>query len=107
MVKIVVFRFATVVVGSDASFRRCLDQLPKRMIHGQSPIATPANKTNLAKFEAASRKDEPTRNGMGRYSLCLLLLFFLSFFFYSFSSQPVSVSMYLSSFNIPLCFSVV
>ena len=67
-----IFRFATVVVGSDPSFRRCMDQLPKRMIHGQNPVVTPANKTNLAKFEAASRKDEPSRNGMGRYTLRLL-----------------------------------
>ena len=49
------------------SFRRCLDQLPKKSVHGQNPIVTPANKQNLARFEAASRKDEPQRNGTGMY----------------------------------------
>ena len=60
-------------MGSDVSFRRVMEQLPKKTIHNQTPLVTTANKANLAKFEAQSKKDEPRQNGMGKYDMIHIL----------------------------------
>ena len=61
---VLLYRFATVVLGSDSSSRVTMDRLPKKELHGQSPIVTYANKTTLAQFENQARKDHPQQNGI-------------------------------------------
>ncbi|CAE1160286.1 CPSF6_7 [Acanthosepion pharaonis] len=51
--------FAVVAVGSEASSRIIFDKLPKKEIHGQTPIVTHCNRQALNQFEAQARKGEP------------------------------------------------
>jgi hypothetical protein len=55
--------FASVVVGSDASFRSIMDKMPKQQINGQDPIVTPFNRFYYNQFEEQARKDMPSMNG--------------------------------------------
>ena len=74
--RIVNSRFAIVIVGSESSSRAIFDKLPKKDIHGQTPMVTHCNKQSLNQFEAQARKGEPPppqqqQNGMGKY-ICLV-----------------------------------
>ncbi|XP_035708680.1 cleavage and polyadenylation specificity factor subunit 6 isoform X3 [Folsomia candida] len=51
--------YCVLTVGSDASLRVIHDKLPKKEIHGQSPVVTPPTKQALNQFEAQS-KTRPT-----------------------------------------------
>ncbi|XP_076374194.1 cleavage and polyadenylation specificity factor subunit 6-like isoform X2 [Tachypleus tridentatus] len=61
--------FCVVTLGSENSFRIVMDKLPKKELHGQSPVVTPYNKQSLNHFEMQARKPSPGnmgREGMGR-----------------------------------------
>eukprot|EP00096_Caligus_rogercresseyi_P005833 TRINITY_DN2186_c0_g1_i2.p1 TRINITY_DN2186_c0_g1~~TRINITY_DN2186_c0_g1_i2.p1 ORF type:complete len:481 (+),score=200.70 TRINITY_DN2186_c0_g1_i2:28-1470(+) len=51
--------FCAVSLGSEASARTLLEKLPKKELHGQSPVVTYATKQALHQFEAQS-KTRPT-----------------------------------------------
>jgi len=60
--------FCVITVNSEASARACMDKLPKRELHGQSPIVTFTSKQALNQFEAQSksrpsRQSSPPRGG--------------------------------------------
>jgi hypothetical protein len=59
--------FASVIVGSDTSFRTLMDKLPKIPINGQEPLVTPFNRFYYNQFEEQARKDMPSmaNNGGG------------------------------------------
>lgn len=61
-----VYRFATVVVGSDSSCRLMLDKLSKREIHGQTLVVTHATRQALKQFDTQPRKDNQPN---GRYTI--------------------------------------
>ena len=58
-------RFAIVIVGSESSSRAIFDKLPRKEMHGQTPMVTHCNKQSLNNFEAQARKGEapPQQNG--------------------------------------------
>jgi len=60
--------FCVITVNSESSARACMDKLPKRELHGQSPIVTFTSKQALNQFEAQSksrpsRQSSPPRSG--------------------------------------------
>jgi cleavage and polyadenylation specificity factor subunit 6/7 len=56
---IAIFRFAIVIVKSEMSSRAIFDKLPRKELHGQTPMVTHCNKQALNNFEAQARKGEP------------------------------------------------
>ncbi|CAN0279323.1 unnamed protein product [Lampetra planeri] len=48
--------FALVSVSLEASYRKVMDLLPKRELHGQNPIISPCNRQSLNQLEMQSRK---------------------------------------------------
>ncbi|KAI9554345.1 hypothetical protein GHT06_019617 [Daphnia sinensis] len=52
--------FCVITVGSEISARQCMDKLPKKELHGQTPIVTFTSKQALNQFEAQS-KSRPSR----------------------------------------------
>lgn len=48
--------FALVSFNSEISVRQCMERLPNRQIHSQTPVVLPYTKHSLAQFEAATRK---------------------------------------------------
>lgn len=61
-------RFASVIIGSDASMRKILDHLPKKEIHGNRIVATTSTTQNLRRFEDAARKDNPAPQNGGQHN---------------------------------------
>jgi hypothetical protein len=57
--------FASVIVGSDTSFRTLMDKLPKIPINGQEPAVTPFNRFYYNQFEDQARKDMPSMGNNG------------------------------------------
>jgi cleavage and polyadenylation specificity factor subunit 6/7 len=55
-------RFATVVLGSDASMRILYEKMQKKEIHGQNPVVMPYTKQSLAQLDGSNSADGP-RNG--------------------------------------------
>ncbi|KAL4224984.1 Cleavage and polyadenylation specificity factor subunit 6 [Mactra antiquata] len=51
--------FAIVIVKSEMSSRAIFDKLPRKDMHGQTPMVTHCNKQALSNFEAQARKGEP------------------------------------------------
>ncbi|XP_044748266.1 cleavage and polyadenylation specificity factor subunit 6 isoform X2 [Coccinella septempunctata] len=51
--------FCVISLGSEASMRLCMEQLPKKEIHGQNPVVTLPTKMALSNFESQS-KTRPT-----------------------------------------------
>lgn len=47
--------FCCVSLGSESSMRILMDKLPKKELHGQTPVVTYATKTALNQFEAQSK----------------------------------------------------
>jgi|SRR6218665_431490 len=56
-------RFATVMLGSENSCRLLMEKLPKRELHGQTPVVTYATRQALKQFDTQPRKDvQPNGN---------------------------------------------
>lgn len=49
--------FATVMLGSENSCRLLMEKLPKRELHGQTPVVTYATRQALKQFDTQPRKD--------------------------------------------------
>lgn len=52
-------------MGSEASMRLCMDRLPKREIHGQTPVVTLPTKQALSNFESQSKTRPSPPNNSG------------------------------------------
>jgi hypothetical protein len=59
--------FASVIIGSDTSFRAIMDKLPKVKINGQEPVVTPFTRFYFNQFEDQARKDMPSQGGGDYY----------------------------------------
>ena len=57
--------FASVIIGSDQSYRTIIEKIPKIEINGQEPVATPFNRFHCNQFEDQARKDMPSSGGSG------------------------------------------
>lgn len=59
--------FCVISLGSDGSMRKCLELLPKKEIHGQSPHVTLTTKQALSNFESQSKtRPTPANNANNR-----------------------------------------
>jgi len=57
--------FCCVSLGSEASMRKVMDNMPKKELHGQNPVVTYATKQALHQFEAQSKTRPPQQAGQG------------------------------------------
>lgn len=59
--------FCLISLASESSMRLCMDRLPKKDLHGQSPVVTLPTKQALNQFESQqkTRPVPPTTNGPG------------------------------------------
>lgn len=61
--------FCCISMGSEASMRKVMEQLPKKEVHGQHPVVTYATKQALHQFESQSKTRPPQQGppppGMG------------------------------------------
>uniref|UniRef100_A0A1B0DBJ3 Cleavage and polyadenylation specificity factor subunit 6 n=2 Tax=Phlebotomus papatasi TaxID=29031 RepID=A0A1B0DBJ3_PHLPP len=57
--------FCVITLGSESSMRLTMDRLPKKTMHGQIPMVTPATKQALNQFESQqkTRPNPPPSNG--------------------------------------------
>ena len=51
--------FALVVLGSETSVKKLMEELPNKPIHGQHVAVLPYSKQNLEKLDATARKSDP------------------------------------------------
>ena len=57
--------FALVVLGSEASVKKIMEELPNKPLHGQHVAVLPYSKQNLEKLDSAARKNDPVVFGLG------------------------------------------
>lgn len=57
--------FCCVSIGSDGSMKKIMDILPKKELHGQSPVVTHATKQALNQFESQSKTRPPQQPPQG------------------------------------------
>lgn len=57
--------FCVISMGSEASMRLCVERLPKREIHGQTPVVTLPTKQALSNFESQSKTRPSPPNNSG------------------------------------------
>lgn len=59
--------FCVISLGSEQSMRMCMDRLPKKELHGQTPVVTFPSKQALNQFEAQSKtRPTPPPNNQGQ-----------------------------------------
>lgn len=57
--------FCVISMGSESSMRMCVERLPKREIHGQTPVVTLPTKQALSNFESQSKTRPCPPNNAG------------------------------------------